>query len=234
MDSSNKEKTPEALSRPCRARYRGISVDQTPPQSFVLARDTFQATTDAARTVMPRTAGGERAGANRRRKNLSLGREAPRQTRKQQQQQQQQRQRLAQVRFSRQGNPREERKEGESVAGRRRILEPCRSRSPVHGPCTGRRSARCFSSASRALRSQAATMENDELTSRLVTSRANMAAGGATPQIGEFFANVIFPDLFPQLFFYAFHLCIDAGSIQYFQDCFILLFFLVWGGLFTF
>lgn len=50
---------------------------------------------------MPRTAGGEWAGANCRRKNVSVGREAPRQTRKQQQQQQQQQQRGVDAKGSR-------------------------------------------------------------------------------------------------------------------------------------
>lgn len=43
-----------------------------------------------------------------------------------------------------------------------------------------------FWSASLTHRSQTATMENNELTSRLVTSQQNMAARGATPQTREF------------------------------------------------
>lgn len=35
-------------------------------------------------------------------------------------------------------------------------------------------------------------MENNELTSRLVTSQHNMAADGATPQIREFIVNIRF------------------------------------------
>lgn len=63
-------------------------------------------------------------------------------------------------------------------------------RSPVHGP---RRESRgegeLFWSASLPHRSQAATMENNGLTSRLVTSRENMAAGADTPQIRESHVN---------------------------------------------
>lgn len=127
MDSNNKQKTPETLYRLWRARYRGTSVDQTPPQSFVPARDTSLETLfNPKQTAMPRTAGGERAGASRTGKNVWVGREAP-STNTQTSTTTTTttavrgwRQRLAQVRFSRQGNPREERKEGERVARRRR------------------------------------------------------------------------------------------------------------------
>lgn len=128
------------------------------PRSRHLARDTFQPKTDATRTAVPRTAGGERAGASRTRKNVWVGREAPRQTPKQQQQQQQQQRgvdakgsrRCGSVAKETRGRNGRKAKESRGVGA---FLEPCRSRSPVHGLCRGRRSTRCFSSASRALRS---------------------------------------------------------------------------------
>lgn len=77
------------------------------------------------------------------------------------------------------------RKVGETAAGHRRRCWTVSSRSPVHGPQEGREGRReeeeLFWSASLQHRSQGATMENNELTSRLLTSRENMAAKTDTP-----------------------------------------------------
>lgn len=96
-------------------RYRVISVDQIPPLNRSSSLETlFNQKQTQQEPWTTKLARGECEGANRWRKKNGSGREAPRQTSKQQQQQQERggwRQRLAQVRFSRQGNAREERKE---------------------------------------------------------------------------------------------------------------------------
>lgn len=72
-----------------------------------------------------------------------------------------------------------------TAVGHRRRCWTMSSLSPVHGPREGREGRRekeeLFWSASLQHRSQGATVENNELTSRLLTSRENMAAQTDTP-----------------------------------------------------
>lgn len=87
------------------------------------------------------------------------------------------------MRFSHQGNARGDGREAKkTAAGRRPSFAPVSRHSPVHGPrrTRGGRSGEeeLFWSVSPQHRSQAATMENNELTSRLVTSRGKHGGPG--------------------------------------------------------
>lgn len=123
-------------------RYRVISVDQIPPLNRSSSLETlFNQKQTQHEPWATKLARGEWEGANRRRGKKRIGKGGA-STNKQTTTTTTARgwrQRLAQVRFSRQGNAREERKEGERVAGRLANSGTVPTRSPVHGLRRGRR-----------------------------------------------------------------------------------------------